>query len=410
MVEADLSGGNTPDHCTAPCPHRGAESSLWGGWWAWHELIQFGWMSLTIPVMLAYYEDAQYSRHAYPKPERCPAGCSRPDEAVNALRRQTMPTKSANEAQGTPFAQRFQESVTLIECDGKPVVVAREFGAFLGYGDEGRLLVTLITGDWSDEFIPDVDSILLKNGRLAEFKKVCAALGLNLVDKRAPSLLLLTQSGIQLVLSRSEKPEGKTFRRWLVSEAIPGYEAARRGELLPGSDAPRVEGPVAAPPAPLPRKIKGGALHPEAADVLRAGLEEVKREGGLSDEGRARLAQLVDHLSGTRVRALLAGPRSDAQRIEDEIRAALGPEPSESFRAISWNVTKDFLLRAALARGTPPDAEGRLLFLLQRKHAIDAWLEWQRKHGALSETAFTQLVKMLEGAVSLACGPLPGSS
>lgn len=171
-----------------------------------------------------------------------------------------MTTERADGAQRTPFVRNFQDRITLIECDGKPVVVAREFGAMLDYADNGNGLVVLITGRWADEFIPDVDMILLKNGRLAEFKKMCAALGLNLVDKRAPSLLLLTQSGIQLVLSRSEKPEGKTFRRWLVSEAIPGYEAARRGEPLPGAHAPRVEGPVADTTPPKARGGRGSRL------------------------------------------------------------------------------------------------------------------------------------------------------
>jgi hypothetical protein len=98
----------------------------------------------------------------------------------------------------------------------------------------------MLTCDWSDEFIENVDLILLKNGRLAAFKKICADLGLKLVDKRAPSLLLLTTSGIQLVLARTEKPEGKTFRRWLVSEVIPAYQATK---ALPGP------APVAALPA-----------------------------------------------------------------------------------------------------------------------------------------------------------------
>lgn len=175
-----------------------------------------------------------------------------------------MTTDRADGAQRTPFVRRFQDRVTLIECDGRPVVVAREFGAMLDYGAGGQGLPDLIAGKWSDEFIPDMDSILLKNGRLAEFKALCASLGLNLVDKRAPSLLLLTESGIQLVLARSEKPEGKEFRRWLVSEAIPGYDAARRAGVLPGSNAPRVEGPPNTPPPPRnpPPAAPASALPP----------------------------------------------------------------------------------------------------------------------------------------------------
>jgi prophage antirepressor-like protein len=151
-----------------------------------------------------------------------------------------MTTESANQAHGTPFARKFQDAVTLIEYDGQPVVVARDLGAFLDYADEGKALVELLAGKWADEFIENVDYILLKNGRLAAFKKICTELGLKLVDKRAPSLLLLTTSGIQLVLARTEKPQGKVFRRWLVSEVIPAYQASK---ALPGP------APVAALPA-----------------------------------------------------------------------------------------------------------------------------------------------------------------
>jgi prophage antirepressor-like protein len=191
-----------------------------------------------------------------------------------------MTTDRADGAQGTPFVRSFQGSVTLIEFDGRPVVAARELGVALGYSENGGRLVDLVGGEWADEFLPDVDFILLRNGRLAEFKRIVGELGLGrLVDKRAPSLLLLTESGIQLVLARSEKQAGKDFRRWLVSEVIPEYH---RAKALPGP-APELDGAGASLPAPRPRRAPGSApgrrrRHepPAAVRLLRALLRRME--------------------------------------------------------------------------------------------------------------------------------------
>jgi prophage antirepressor-like protein len=237
-----------------------------------------------------------------------------------------MPTDSANEAHGTPFARKFQDAVTLIEYDGQPVVVARELGAFLDYAQAGQKLVDRLTTEWSDEFIDGVDIIVLRNGRLAAFKKICTELGLKLVDKRAPSLLLLTTSGIQLVLARTEKPQGKIFRRWLVSEVIPAYQASK---TLPGP-APIValpavgerrgppQGGAAGEPVSRgrpqfnPRLLAGGEAEEPS---LRFLVETDWREFGVYalDHGKAptRPLNLHDHLLGrarTAVRGI-TGPR-----------------------------------------------------------------------------------------------------
>jgi prophage antirepressor-like protein len=123
----------------------------------------------------------------------------------------------------------FEDRVHVLDIGGRAVVVARELGDLLGYGSQGAQLVTMLTDKWSDELIPDTDVITLRGGSLAALKRACRELGLDLVDKRAAALTLLTMSGIQLVLSRSEKPEAKAFRRWLVSEVIPSYERMRLG-------------------------------------------------------------------------------------------------------------------------------------------------------------------------------------
>jgi hypothetical protein len=149
-----------------------------------------------------------------------------------------MTTTRADGPQSTRFASDFNAEVNLIEFQGLLVVSTKQLGTWLGYADGGVALVNLVCGGWSDEFIDGADVITLRGERLATFKAACKQLGLDLVDKRAPSLMLLTMSGVQLVLARSEKPEGKAFRRWLVTEVIPAYESAKQ---LAGEAAPQLE-------------------------------------------------------------------------------------------------------------------------------------------------------------------------
>jgi prophage antirepressor-like protein len=162
-----------------------------------------------------------------------------------------MSTGRADRAHRKPFQFTFHDKVTVVEIEGHAVVHARQLGAWLGYAGDGATLTETICGKWSDEFIEGADVITLRGERLATFKVACKQLGLDLVDKRAPSLMLLTMSGVQLVLSRSEKPEGKAFRRWLVTEVIPAYESVK--QLAVGA-APHLE----APPQPAPSRPPAG--------------------------------------------------------------------------------------------------------------------------------------------------------
>jgi prophage antirepressor-like protein len=150
-----------------------------------------------------------------------------------------MSTGNADHQPAIVFSRQFNEHISIIEFEGQPMVLAKELGRFLQYASDGQALVVLVAGDWSDEFVDGADVVTLRSERLAEFKRACKALGLDLVDKRAPSLMLLTMSGVQLVLARSEKPEGKAFRRWLVSEVIPSYE---RGKRLAATEAAQLAG------------------------------------------------------------------------------------------------------------------------------------------------------------------------
>lgn len=268
-----------------------------------------------------------------------------------------MPMKNADEAQGSPFSRNFQDAVTLIEYEGRPVVVAREFGAFLGYQEGGGGLVDLITTKWSDEFLPDIDYILLKNGRLAEFKRICADLGLDLVDKRAPSLLLLTKSGMEIVLARTEKPQGKVFRRWLVSEAIPGYEAAKAGRALPG------------PTEPPPRRRR--------------------------------------QVAGPRAQRQLAGPVANR---EDLIKAAMrATNPQGPFAEGTYfdALASTFFYAARHKNELDAGRMSKRYFLSLKVRDIGAWVKWRVDTGLDIEAA-DRLAELLDMLVMSYCGPVPG--
>lgn len=90
-----------------------------------------------------------------------------------------MTQKNADQASPTPFVRRFKESVTLIEYEGRPVVVARVVGMSRVLGDVVAVLVLgaglglaawcwLCTGpDWngSDPGAREVATLAAKEAR-----------------------------------------------------------------------------------------------------------------------------------------------------------------------------------------------------------------------------------------------------
>jgi prophage antirepressor-like protein len=133
--------------------------------------------------------------------------------------------------------------VAIIERQGVLLWTARQIGAALGYDDEGRRLVSSVTGEWSSELVDGTDYQVLRGEELAALK--AAAPGL--VDPRAPSLLLLTESGVHLVALLSRQPAAVRLRRWLASEVLPAIHRTGR------YDSALAEGPALAVPAPGPQ-------------------------------------------------------------------------------------------------------------------------------------------------------------
>lgn len=157
--------------------------------------------------------------------------------------------------------------VTTVVWEGRPVWIAREVGEALEYADGSRL-VDKVTGEWAEEFIEGVDFEMLANGRLAEFRsKVSPESGGTSaeVSKFAGRLVVVTESGLHLLLLKTRKPAGRRLRRLLATEVLP--QLARTGRYAPTEpppELPRRRG--RAPSLPVPQ----GPTEEERARVRRA--------------------------------------------------------------------------------------------------------------------------------------------
>lgn len=117
---------------------------------------------------------------------------------------------------------------------GETCIVAADLGRVLGYADDGKSLVEVITKHWADELIEGRDFEVLTGSYLRDFKAI-----LGDADGRSASftarLMVLTESGVDVVCIKTEKPLGKKLRRFLVAEVMPKL---RRGEpILPNGSA-----------------------------------------------------------------------------------------------------------------------------------------------------------------------------
>lgn len=147
--------------------------------------------------------------------------------------------------------------IVQIEHQGKPVFLAQQVGAALGYSEPSKLAKN-IAEKWSGDFEEGRDFIKLVNGTLAAFKAAMNQVpNRDLVDPRASHLILLTESGAQLAAILSRTAQGRTFRRWLLDVVLPQWRAQ--------ATAPSVPAPTF---AERPKLItKRGKL--TAKDVLR---------------------------------------------------------------------------------------------------------------------------------------------
>jgi prophage antirepressor-like protein len=199
---------------------------------------------------------------------------------------------------------------------GRLCVIAADVGRVLGYADES--LASVIRKQWAGEMVQGEDYDILRGDDLREFK-AGADVPEGSSGSRARHLTILYESGLDLVLIKTDKPIGGRLRRFLVSEVLPKL---RRGEpVLPSAPAPvpPAELPRAAAPAPTP------ALPAHVPEAVQAALDllgptlDARVRAALLDaakptiEGSLRLA--ADLVKALRVMPGVLPPCSPAERL-----------------------------------------------------------------------------------------------
>lgn len=110
--------------------------------------------------------------------------------------------------------------LTTFKYDGRLAWIAKEIGEALGYGNEGRKLITLIRNQWFSEFIEHHDYKLIEGKNLRDLR---ALLGVDTrgVSTKTRNLLILFEPGVNTVCLKTNKPKGRVLRRWLADEVLP---------------------------------------------------------------------------------------------------------------------------------------------------------------------------------------------
>lgn len=145
-----------------------------------------------------------------------------------------------------------------VEYQGKPVFLAQQVGAALGYADPDKLANNIVQ-KWSDDFEEGRDFLKLTNGRLAEFKAAvnCRPDRAAVVDPRTPNLILLTEAGAQLAAILSRTSQGRAFRRWLLDVVLVAWRARQEPPPSARTPGPAPKRERRAPKAlPGPRTLK----------------------------------------------------------------------------------------------------------------------------------------------------------
>jgi prophage antirepressor-like protein len=126
--------------------------------------------------------------------------------------------------------------MAVIEINGRQAWSARQVGSALGYED-ARSVQTMIRAEWSTDLVDGTDYQVITGEELATVKDAAP----ELVSARAPSLMLLTESGVFLVAMLSRQPASQRLRRWLANEVLPSIRrtggfgtVAAAPKLLPG--------------------------------------------------------------------------------------------------------------------------------------------------------------------------------
>lgn len=128
--------------------------------------------------------------------------------------------------------------VTPIMFDGKPIFIPLEFEDQLGYSNLSNTVLTSVG------FIKDFDYTVLNNDKLKSLKELLRSTynahspqQLYEAIKLAPSLLVLTESGLYGLMFRSNKEICMKFRFWVTSKVLP--ELRTTGKYITKNDEPK---------------------------------------------------------------------------------------------------------------------------------------------------------------------------
>ncbi|MCK6504831.1 hypothetical protein L6R53_15745 [Myxococcota bacterium] len=201
-------------------------------------------------------------------------------------------------------------ALVTIEIQGHPRWLASQVSDALEYSRPGQV-VSNITSDWSNELAEGIDYTVLRNGELKALK--AAAPGL--VDPRAPSVMVLTETGVNLVALLSRQPKARELRRWLAAEVLPAIR--RTGAYETTTRPPRGRGRPRALPGPTTLGPWDGQLtwQEDAVGLLERGEVPINR-----------VMTTRDHLLGRVLRLLrTTGFREDVhQTLLDELARRSG--------------------------------------------------------------------------------------
>jgi prophage antirepressor-like protein len=117
-----------------------------------------------------------------------------------------------------PTSFESRALITIDNGDGRPAWAAAQIGNALGYA-EPDALVKAVRTDWREEFEEGVDF------RKATRHELMALKAAGAIAKNTPSLLLLTESGVNLAAILSRQPAATRLRRWLAREVLPQLRA-----------------------------------------------------------------------------------------------------------------------------------------------------------------------------------------
>ena len=142
---------------------------------------------------------------------------------------------------------RLQDSfegkpLTTLTLHGQSAWIAREMGQAIGYAQRGKRFATLITGDWSNEFIEGQDYTLIKGRELAALKAAFFKGSGSVPWGGNRGLLVLFESGMHMALVKTRKKAGIDCRRFLVDNVLP--KLVRSEAIVPVESAGEPELPM----------------------------------------------------------------------------------------------------------------------------------------------------------------------